>query len=70
MKFFEKNESGIDRFARTLIGLALAAIVALGYVSSPLNYIAGALALILLFTAATGSCLIYAVLGISTNSLK
>lgn len=67
MKLFKKNESETDRAVRAVLGIALLAVYALNYAQAPWNYVAAALGAILLITAATGSCLIYSLLGIKTG---
>jgi len=65
-----KNESAPDRLVRALLGGSLLAVSAatLGVTSGrPLGIVAVAAGAILLFTAATGSCLLYRPLGIDTS---
>lgn len=63
---FSPNESATDRVIRAISGLVL---IGAGYFWGPgvvriVLYVVGVVAL---FTAATGFCLIYRILGISTN---
>jgi hypothetical protein len=62
-----KNVGTIDRIVRIIGGVALAAAVLGGLVGNPLTYVAGLVAGILLVTAATGFCPLYALLRISTR---
>jgi hypothetical protein len=65
-----KNESALDRIVRTALGGGLLVISAtsLGVTSGkPLGIVAAAVGVILLFTAATGSCLLYRAVGIDTS---
>ncbi len=65
-----KNESALDRVVRTALGggLLIVAATSLGVTSGkPLGIVAAAAGVILLFTAATGSCLLYRAVGIDTS---
>jgi len=65
-----KNESALDRVVRTVLGggLLIASATSLGVTSGkPLGIVAAAVGVILLFTAATGSCLLYRAVGIDTS---
>ena len=65
-----KNESALDRVVRTALGggLLIVAATSLGAASGkPLGIAAAAVGVILLFTAATGSCLLYRAVGIDTS---
>ena len=65
-----KNESALDRVARTALGggLLIVSATSLGVTSGkPLGIVAAAVGVILLFTAATGSCLLYRAVGIDTS---
>jgi hypothetical protein len=65
-----KNESAADRVVRTVLGIGLAAVsfTSLGLTSAkPLGIVAVVVGAILLFTAATGSCLLYRLFGIDTS---
>ena len=65
---FQRNESTTDRIARTVVGGGLLAGSAkLGAASGkPLGVAFALVGIVLLFTAATGSCLAYRPFGIST----
>jgi hypothetical protein len=60
-KFFSKNEHGVERIVRVLIGLGLLSLTFLGP-QTPLGY----LGLIPLATGLLGTCPLYSILGIST----
>jgi hypothetical protein len=60
-KFFSKNEHGVERIVRVLIGLGLLSLAFLGP-QTPLGY----LGLIPLATGLLGTCPLYSILGIST----
>ena len=65
-----KNESALDRIVRTALGggLLIVSATSLGVTSGkPLGIVAAAVGAILLFTAATGSCLLYRAVGIDTS---
>ena len=65
-----KNESALDRVIRTALGggLLVVSATSLGVTSGkPLGIVAAAVGAILLFTAATGSCLLYRAVGIDTS---
>ena len=65
-----KNESALDRVVRTALGGGLLVVSAtgLGLTSGkPLRIVVVAAGVILLFTAATGSCLLYRAVGIDTS---
>lgn len=65
-----KNESALDRVIRTALGggLLIVSAASLGVTSGkPLGIVAAAVGAILLFTAATGSCLLYRAVGIDTS---
>jgi ABC-type uncharacterized transport system permease subunit len=67
---FTKNESAVDRVVRTIlgVGLVVASISSLGITSAkPLGIVAALIGAVLLFTAATGSCLLYRLVGIGTS---
>lgn len=64
-----KNESTIDRVVRGVLGagLLVAAFAGLGMTSAqPLGIVAALIGVVLLFTAATGSCLLYRLFGMDT----
>jgi uncharacterized membrane protein len=64
---FTRNESPLDRGVRAVAGTALvvASIAGLG-LTTPAGVIAGAVGAVLLFTAATGFCPLYRLLGVDT----
>ncbi len=67
----EKNEGALDRGARLVVGGGLVAVsvASLGIRSArPLGILSGLVGAVLLFTAATGSCLLYRLVGVSTCS--
>jgi len=67
----EKNESTADRVVRALVGggLLVASYASLGATSAkPLGILSALVGAVLLFTAATGSCLLYRLVG--TNTAK
>ena len=67
---FAKNESDVDRVVRTILGagLVVVSISSLGISSAkPLGIAAALIGAVLLFTAATGSCLVYRLVGIETS---
>jgi ABC-type uncharacterized transport system permease subunit len=64
-----KNENAVDRLVRTVLGIGLVAVsfTSLGLTSAkPLGIVAVVVGAVLLFTAATGSCLLYRLFGIDT----
>ena len=67
---FERNESALDRVARLVVGGGLVAVslAGLGLASArPLGILFGLVGGVLLFTAATGSCLLYRLVGVNTS---
>jgi ABC-type uncharacterized transport system permease subunit len=67
---FTKNENAVDRLVRTIlgVGLVVVSITSLGVTSAkPLGIVAALIGAVLLFTAATGSCLLYRLVGIDTS---
>jgi len=65
-----KNENTVDRVVRTIlgIGLVVVSITSLGITSAkPLGIVAALIGAVLLFTAGTGSCLLYRLVGIDTS---
>ncbi len=66
---FKPNESPIDRIIRAILGiiLLLVSVLYLGaFKGSVLGIVVFIVSLVLLFTAATGFCLLYKVFGVST----
>ncbi len=70
MKFGESNVGEIDKAARAVLGILFLCTYVGNYVAQPWAYAALVLGLAMVATAAYGSCLIYSLLGISTNSAK
>lgn len=66
----KRNEASADRIIRVVLAALLAAMVIMGIVEDTWAIVLGILSGILLVTAITGFCAIYALLGISTNSKK
>jgi ABC-type uncharacterized transport system permease subunit len=67
---FTKNENTVDRLVRTIlgVGLVVVSVTSLGITSAkPLGIVAALIGAVLLFTAATGSCLLYRLVGIDTS---
>jgi len=60
-----KNMGQTDRLVRAIIGVALL-ILAFTTLSGALTWVAGAIGVVLLATAALGSCPPYGLLGINT----
>ncbi|RME26138.1 MAG: DUF2892 domain-containing protein [Deltaproteobacteria bacterium] len=65
-KLLPTNEGSADRIVRAVLGVALLSLLVIGPV--PGWGLIGLLGLVLLFTAAVGSCPIYTLLGISTRN--
>ncbi len=65
-----KNEGSLDRIIRVLIGIAALLLVFTGTVSGAWAWVAGIVGAASLFTAATGFCGLYKVLGIQTCPVK
>jgi uncharacterized membrane protein len=66
---FEKNENAVDRVVRLVVGGGLVAVslAGLGLASArPFGILSGLIGAVLLFTAATGSCPLYRLVGLST----
>lgn len=66
---FVKNEGPLDRGIRAVLGL-LALVAAFTLLNGIWQIIAGVVAFMLLVTAATGTCMLYSVLGINTCPTK
>ncbi len=66
---FKPNESPVDRLIRAILGIVLL-VVSISYLGAfkgnALGIVIFVISLVLLFTAATGFCLLYKVFGIST----
>lgn len=65
----KQNEGGIDRFVRLLASIGLAT-VSYFYLSGVAQAVLYVIAGILLFTAITGFCGLYKILGINTCKIK
>lgn len=63
---FRNNVGGVDRIVRAIIGVALIAAFFM-YPDMTWKYVSLIIGLILLFTSVMSSCMIYSVLGMSTN---
>lgn len=62
------NESPLDRAARIVLGIALAAAAVASAIATPVLYVAWLVAGIALVTGIVGFCPLYAVLRVSTRS--
>ena len=62
---FAKNMGQTDRLIRAIVGVALL-VLAFTTLSGALTWVAGAIGVVLLGTAALGSCPPYGLLGINT----
>ena len=60
------NEGSIDRAVRVILGITLVGVVIAGSLTTPLLYLVGVVAALLLVTGAIGFCPLYAALRIST----
>ncbi len=70
---FKRNESTADRLVRTVAGagLLVASFLGLGLTSGkPLGIVFAVIGVVLLFTAATGTCLLYRLFGVNTAKSK
>jgi hypothetical protein len=65
-----QNVGTVDRIARLAIAVVLGAVVLTGAATAPMSWIAGALAVTLLVTGATGFCPLYALAGIRTCPVR
>ena len=65
-----RNVGTIDRIARLVLGISLVAIFVAGVVAAPWGWIALALGVIMLGTAAVGYCPIYSLVGLSSCPLR
>lgn len=66
-RFTTPNIGGVDRVLRALPALVVAALWAAGVLEGTLLVVAAVVAGMLLLTAITGLCSIYALLGVSTR---
>jgi hypothetical protein len=62
----QKNSGNADRLIRLVIAAVLGTVALTGLVAAPWSYLALGLAAIMLATALTGFCPIYAIFGVST----
>jgi len=67
---FAKNMGSTDRIIRSIIGVVLLAAYFLGWVTGVLGVIALIVGIVLLATAALGSCPPYGLFGINTCGTK
>jgi len=65
-----QNVGTLDRIARVLVGIGLAAAVLAGAVVAPLAYVVATLAALMLATGLSGFCPIYALFGIRTCPVR
>ncbi len=63
---FRNNVGGADRIVRAIIGVALIAVFFV-YPDMAWKWVSLIIGLIVLFTSVMSSCMIYSVLGMSTN---
>lgn len=61
-----RNEGRLDRALRGILGIALATLFLTGLVAGWLGWVLLALGAVLLVTAATGFCPLYALFGVRT----
>jgi hypothetical protein len=61
------NEAPIDRIIRVVLGLGLAGFALAGGLATPLIYVVGLVAAILVVTGIVGFCPLYAALHVSTR---
>jgi hypothetical protein len=64
-KIFPRNQHPIERAVRVLVGIVLLSLVFVGP-KTPWGYIG----ILPILTGLSGSCLLYTVLGVSTNKRK
>ncbi len=62
-----RNMGSADRIIRTIVGLVMMALVALGYVGMPWSVVAAVIAIVFLLTSIVGFCPLYVPFGISTR---
>jgi hypothetical protein len=65
-----ENVGNIDKHARTILGVALAAAVLGGFLEGTLAIVAAVAAILMLLTAWIKFCPLYALLGIHTRPRK
>lgn len=66
----KKNVGNIDKVVRVIIAIVAGALYFTGTVTGVLGYIALAVGVIMLATAAMGSCPIYSIFGMSSCPLS
>lgn len=66
----KKNVGNIDKVVRVIIAIVAGALYFTGTVTGVLGYIALAIGVIMLATAAMGSCPIYSIFGMSSCPLS
>lgn len=66
MKLFEKNVGTTERLVRAILGVVFLAAAAT-YFKDIWVYVAALIGIIMLVTAAVGSCFLYTLLGINTG---
>ncbi len=62
----QKNESGIDRIVRVILGLVFL-LVAFRFTADGLSLVFYILGVVMIVTAITGFCLFYKIFGINTS---
>ncbi|MGV6810657.1 MAG: YgaP family membrane protein [Brevirhabdus sp.] len=67
---FSKNMGSTDRLIRTIVGIVLIAAYFMGWLSGTLALIGLIVGIVMLATAALGSCPPYGLLGINTCGTK
>ena len=70
MKFGEKNVGEIDKAARAILGIVFLGAYVGNYVAQPWAYVVLALGLVMVGTAAYGTCPLYSLVGINTCAVK
>ncbi len=66
----KKNVGSIDKVIRLIIAIIAFYLAYNGTVGSPWDYVLYAVGIIMLLTAAMGTCPIFSILGISSNKGK
>lgn len=61
-----KNMGQIDRLIRTVVAIALIALIVTGHVSGAIAIIAALVAAVFLLTSVVGFCPLYRLIGVST----
>ena len=70
MKIGEKNIGRIDQASRAILGIIFLFMYAGNHVIQPWPYVVLALGLVMVATAAFGTCPLYTLVGISTCAVK